>query len=503
MDEHPRIIAAYSANVGGSLLGTGLFVVLSSFYQPPVIWIAVVAVLTFFLLSRAERRQWPILALLPALVVLAWFAGREPGSLEVVWSPYQKLVVQQLDQVEGRGSEYLITVNNTGFQEMLDLSSGGAGSNPGHDALQAGGLSQYDLPLRLHPNPRKYLIVGAGSGNDAAGGLRQNAEQVTAVEIDPAIIELGRRYHPEQPYSSPSVTIVNDDARSFFATCEEKFDVIAFGLLDSHTTTSLTNARLDHYVYTRESIELAKSLLAPGGIMTLTFLPQRLYIADRLGAVMRDVFGEEPLYFAIPFQQKSWGYVMFVAGDLQGARARMAQDQQLAAYMDWSTQKMPVPSLPYSTRVATDDWPYIYLERPKIPILYVLLAAVMVGITIWSYRRWGGDRLARGLGSLPLAFLFPGSRLPAARSSECQQGFGRLGQYVAGQCGDRFGRPEHVAVGQRARDQVPTVAVAPGICPSPRHLPGSILYRPGQFCILAVGRQGGDRGCPHHHPGPF
>lgn len=409
MDEHPRIIAAYSANVGGSLLGTWFFVLLSSFYQPPVTWIAVVAVLTFLLMGRTERRQWLNLALLLAVIVFAWFAGREPGSVEVVWSPYQKLVTQQLEQVEGRGREYLITVNNTGFQEMSDLSGVGTGSNPGDSTLEGGGLGQYDLPLRLHPNARNYLIVGAGAGNDAAGGLRQNAEQITAVEIDPAIIELGRRYHPEQPYSSPSMTIVNDDARSFFATCEEKFDVIAFGLLDSHTTTSLTNARLDHYVYTRESLELARSLLAPGGIMTLTFLPQRLYIADRLAAVMRDVFGEEPLYFAIPVGEKAWGYVMFVAGDLPGARARIAQDQQLAAYMDWSTQRMPVPPLPYTTRVATDDWPYIYLERPKIPILYFLLAGVMVGIMLLSYRRWGVAGLLAGWGRSHWHFFFLGA----------------------------------------------------------------------------------------------
>ena len=67
------------------------------------------------------------------------------------------------------------------------------------------GLSQYDIPLLLHPHPRKLLIVGAGTGNDAAGGLRHGVKQITAVEIDPAIISLGRRHHPEKPYASPAV----------------------------------------------------------------------------------------------------------------------------------------------------------------------------------------------------------------------------------------------------------------------------------------------------------
>src|SRR5207237_3156616 len=99
------------------------------------------------------------------------------------------------------------------------------------------------------------------------GALRHLVKQVTAVEIDPAIIDLGSTYHPEQPYRSPAVKIINDDARSFFETSKKPYYIISFGLLDSHTTTAMTNARLDHYVYTKESLQKAKSLLAEGGIV--------------------------------------------------------------------------------------------------------------------------------------------------------------------------------------------------------------------------------------------
>ena len=81
----------------------------------------------------------------------------------------------------------------------------------------------------------------------------------------------------------------------------ERFDVISFGLLDSHTTTSMTNARLDHYVYTRESLELARSLLADGGIVVLSFFEaQKPFIADRMARTLREVFGQEPICFRIP-----------------------------------------------------------------------------------------------------------------------------------------------------------------------------------------------------------
>ena len=73
--------------------------------------------------------------------------------------------------------------------------------------------------------------------------------------------------------------------------------IIAFGLLDSHTTTAMTNARLDHYVYTRESIRHAASLLDEGGVIVLSFEAQKPYISDRMSTLLEEVFGARPLTF--------------------------------------------------------------------------------------------------------------------------------------------------------------------------------------------------------------
>jgi hypothetical protein len=53
-----------------------------------------------------------------------------------------------------------------------------------------------------------------------------------------------------------SKSLLTMRGRSF--TTVEHYDVISFDLLDSHTSTAVTNARLDHYVYTRESLARAK-----------------------------------------------------------------------------------------------------------------------------------------------------------------------------------------------------------------------------------------------------
>jgi len=261
MDDHPRTIWAYSANVAGSLAGIWLFVVLSTWYSAPIIWSAVLGTMLLFFVGRPWVNQKLNLAIVVLIVLLSSLSGVEPSSLEVVWSPYQKLVLRETDAKKGEIGKYQLEVNNVNYQEILDLRH----DDPTVPNVSDGALNQYAIPMMLHPKSRKVLIVGAGTGNDVAAALRYGATEVAAVEIDPAIVSVGRRYHPEKPYDSPRVRTVITDARAFFAQSTEKYDVISFGLLDAHTATAMTNARLDHYVYTRESMQKAYSLLADGG----------------------------------------------------------------------------------------------------------------------------------------------------------------------------------------------------------------------------------------------
>src|SRR4029079_19486706 len=74
----------------------------------------------------------------------------------------------------------------------------------------------YNLPYGLLGKTDKVLVVGSGMGNDVAAALRAGANAVTAVEIDPAIIRLGKELHPEHSLANPRTTVVVNDARAFF-----------------------------------------------------------------------------------------------------------------------------------------------------------------------------------------------------------------------------------------------------------------------------------------------
>src|SRR5581483_4832661 len=108
--------------------------------------------------------------------------------------------------------------------------------------------------------PGRVVVVGAGTGNDVAAGLRNGAQAIDAVEIDPAILMEGRAGHPEHPYSDTRVHAVVNDARSFLRNTNQHYDMVVYGLLDSHTLLShASSVRLDSFVYTVEGLREARA----------------------------------------------------------------------------------------------------------------------------------------------------------------------------------------------------------------------------------------------------
>jgi len=183
----------------------------------------------------------------------------------VYWSPYQKLEVFSIGD-----NQYQIDVNNVGYMSIANATPDFVTRHP--ELAKQLESSSYDSPFRFAANTNRVLVIGAGAGNDAAVALRHGADYVDAIEIDPLIYSIGKRLHPEHPYDSPKVHVVINDARNFLRQDHEKYDMIVFGLLDSHTGFSgYSNVRVDNYVYTEESFRDARRLLKPDGILYLSW----------------------------------------------------------------------------------------------------------------------------------------------------------------------------------------------------------------------------------------
>jgi hypothetical protein len=224
------------------------------------------------------------------------------------------------------------------------------------------------------------LIVGSGAGNDVAGAVRHNGT-VDAVEIDPAIRRLGEREHPEHPYDSPQVTTYLTDARAFLKRTTKSYDLILFGLLDSHTQFSdYSNMRLDNFVYTEESFEEAKARLKPDGVIFIKFQVDRTWMSRRIADMLRHTFDKPPLTFlaSSSYAAPASCFVISRSGRVEEA---LAADPRLAEFVTENKitlQNKPVPP-------TTDDWPYLYQQGRWVPRTYIGVAVVVVSLTIILY----------------------------------------------------------------------------------------------------------------------
>src|SRR2546427_7691593 len=363
-------ILAYSINVLASLAGILLYTVLCFLYQPPVTWFLVAGLLLVWSLWSLPRLRWAAgIAFLVCLGLLSLGAGKHST---VYWSPYQKLTLVP-EEDAGKVIGYQLSTNDSWYQQILDLSPAFVASHPQLFEQVPIEWNAYNLPYHFYAQPPSVLVLGSGMGNDVAAALRNGAGHVTAVEIDPLILKLGERLHFEKPYSSPRVREVRDDARSYVQNSNDRFDLIVFSLLDSHTTSShFTNIRIDNYVYTLEALQAAKRLLRPDGVFVVKFDVETPWIAGRLYGLLQKVFGQAPLQVQADSSSSTPGGRFFITGS-ERRIAQALSDPRLAAYVALhGTVNMSPATL------TTDDWPYFYQHEPGLPASVLVISVALV-----------------------------------------------------------------------------------------------------------------------------
>lgn len=354
-------ITAYTLNILGSIMGIVLYSILSYNLLPPL-WLfgTFMVIYLYFFVTRTNKIFTAVTAVI-FIGLLVWISYLDSGTH---WSPYYKIQISKLSQTAQKDDGFHLTVNNDYHQMALNLSDGKIENDKG---LQEW-AKLYELPFRIYPGTvEDALIVGAGTGNDVAAALRMSVRHVDAVDIDPLIIKIGKKMHPEKPYASEDVSIHIDDARSYFKKTDKKYDVIVFGFLDSHQLfANMTDIRLDTYVYTVESIKKAKSLLKPGGILSVTFCVTKGWIGNRLFAIMEEATGEQPLILSSGEEPNGFTFVY-------GASPETISDYTILPSDYFGKEKVAA---------SYDDWPFFYLKERKIPKDYLIVIIMMLLISV-------------------------------------------------------------------------------------------------------------------------
>ena len=352
-------LRGYTINLLGSLAGVGAFAVMSWQQLSPTVWfgVAFASALPLLLDGRGWRSRAIAainLGLLVTSLVMVHALAR--GA---IWSPYYKITVDR------SGSETIISVNNIFHQSMARV-----------DEKEY----FYQWPYMAFGNTfRDVLILGAGSGTDVASALMHGAQRVDAVEIDPAIIKLGQRWHPQHPYQDPRVHVINDDARHFLRTSTRKYDLVVFALIDSLTLqSSFSGVRLESYMFTEESFRDVRAHLQDDGVLVIYNYFRERWLVDRLANTAAVAFGEDP-YVHVHEAHSYLGVLMAGPRLHQLASPPAIPDRVLAYGQSHGASPGRRLQRDPSIEPASDDWPFLYMRGRSLPFHYgAVLAMVLV-----------------------------------------------------------------------------------------------------------------------------
>ncbi len=242
-------------------------------------------------------------AMLVSNVVHPWLqirvnkaGGAEPPLLYEKWNAHSRVTVYEPNYypffwaVAPRYWDQTVQESNTfGHALLLIDSVAGTPVQNFKGNLQQVRFLRYDLTsfvYHLIERP-ETLVIGPGGGRDVLAALATDAPHVTAVEVNPAVIEAVRgpmRDFAGDLYNRPDVSVVIADARGYIDRSPARYDVIQASLIDTWAAGgSGAFALSENSLYTREAFKTYYAHLSERGILSVS----RWYLPERPAETMR------------------------------------------------------------------------------------------------------------------------------------------------------------------------------------------------------------------------
>jgi spermidine synthase len=148
------------------------------------------------------------------------------------------------------------------------------------------------LPMLLHPDPRRVLVVGVGAGQTPMRVMLYDVERLDCVDIEPGVFDLIRAHFPSAWMNDPRVRLLREDGRNHLTHTAERYDVISLevGQVFRPGVASF---------YTADFYRRARERLSPGGLLS-QFVPLAFLSTDEVRAVIAtflDVFPQATLWY--------------------------------------------------------------------------------------------------------------------------------------------------------------------------------------------------------------
>lgn len=403
-------LAAYCIDIGGAIAGSLAFALASFLGLPPAAEVGIVSLLLLLYSRRLEKPA--LIAQTITLLAAACFAFLPSFSDgKTIWSPYARVDVSEvrvpteyLRRSEGQAAQTnpsspashstlmgIFVSANHGFQQVfapenkLDLNEEGR-KQPALVTLSHFldvRRHYYGIPYQMK-SPLSVLVLGAGTGSDVHEALRNGAAEVDAVEIDPAIVQIGKQYNDD--YNSDKLTLFVDDARNFInRSPQKKYDMIIMACLDSLAFSGTgSSMRTDSYIHSKQSYENCLKKLNPEGIFVVSFgapvSGHNEWLRDKIFKTLESAAGYPPLVETDIDAPYRWPAYVFISGE----PVRNKLVSALTIKDSFHPVRMPAN---VETRILTDDWPYLYIKPLGLDLSYLSVVGVVIAITVYAARQ--------------------------------------------------------------------------------------------------------------------
>ncbi|MCB1681419.1 MAG: fused MFS/spermidine synthase [Alphaproteobacteria bacterium] len=281
----------YGVNTISSVLGSimAAWVLLPSIGFTRTSWIIGVAVASIgLILTTPELNKLKLKLLLSAIlalgiaVVFESGVGRTRVQIHVKEAPDN--IVSIVASTEGPDATVTVVEFSKNRERALVIDGFIATSQP-PKKMESALSTQYmlwmgHLPMLLHPDPKKALVICFGTGQTANAVRRENPQSLTIVDINKNVFSMADYFTSnEAVLKDPRVTAKVMDGRAFLRRTDQVFDVIT--LEPMPPTFAGVNA-----LYSREFYQLARQKMTDKGIIA-QWLPFHLVSSYHSASISR------------------------------------------------------------------------------------------------------------------------------------------------------------------------------------------------------------------------
>lgn len=264
----------------------------------------------------------------------------------------------------------------------------------------------------------KVLVIGAGAGQDVLLARLAGAEAITAVEINPTLVDLTRDYagYNGSVYDLPGVETVITDGRHYAERSSTAYDLIYANVVYSQAAGPGHSALAESYIFTQEALHTYWSRLSETGrigfvthhgIEGLRLVVAALDMLQREGLTLQQALRHVALVsLRSGDPQARTSVVMINRNPWTAAQANTFADAAhqrgagalyLPEYMEVGLEPMIQGAITLDDYIAanadfnftpaTDDRPFFYQFRPGLPAELSDLLLVS-SIVSFAYLSW-------------------------------------------------------------------------------------------------------------------